>query len=75
MSNLQGLALTKPEQRLILTLSWIFTVPIIYKHCRNLFVYLYNTRQQRLREEQELRERREELIRAVDRLDDVARLR
>lgn len=74
MSNLQGLALTKPEQRLVLTLSWIFTAPLIYKYCKGIFLYFYNNRRQQAREERELQERREEFLRAVDRLDDAARL-
>ena len=61
MSDLTGLKLTRNERILVVSLSYLFTAPVVYSYTRKLFGYLgalWQEARRQIREEDQLEERR-----------------
>ena len=76
--RLTGLALTRTERIVVITLSYIFCAPVLYKNVKKLYAYVKQVRgeaRRQLDDEERVRERREHVERAEALLRELEELR
>lgn len=76
--RLTGLALTRTERIIVITLSYIFCAPVLYKNIKKLYAFVKHTTDEtnrQLADEDRVRDRRAQVERAEALLRDLEELR